>query len=720
MVFVVFCCVGFAVYFNSLNVPFYGDDINNIKNPNLQIDEITWEKLQNIIEGATLHTRPISNISFALNYYFGGYRVQGYHLVNIVIHILSGYFLFLLVRLTLSLPVNREKYEKYAVLPFITALVWIVHPLATQSVTYIVQRMNSMCAMFYVLSLLLYVYTRIQVQESQKKDQSVVRLFLLFFLSFLSALLAVGSKEIAATLPIVIFCYEFYFFQNLNLTWLKKRVLWPFGIALTFVGIIVAYLGKKPWAAFCWECTGRDFTATERVYTQFKVLVNYISLLIYPNHINLSLDRDFPISTSLFFPIGTFIAFLAICGLGAAVLVLARKERLLSFCILWFLVNLAIESSFICLEIIFEHRTYLPSMFFFLFIFIVLYRFIPFNKVVTIFLLMVVLLFSDWTISRNEIWADPMAFWQSSIELFPGKARPHRMLAHEYMKEKRYGEAEKELLLTIALDSSAVEAYNNLGIVMLQTYRLKEAEYYFREALGRDEKNRQALQNLGNLLIRQGNLKEAEQHYRKYVELYPDNQQLNFLLGRVLGRQGNPEEALYYLKMSSKEGGEDRERILMETATALLMLNKKKEAKDVFEAVIKDYSSALAHYNFALLLAQSGDNTTALAHFEMAEMLSAEQRPPISYNMGNAFLNTGEIEKAKEKYFEFLQILPAVGDGLNNLGLAFSYQEEYTEAAQIFQKALCLKPNDTMIRSNLDLAQDLLQTNDHEKESASE
>jgi protein O-mannosyl-transferase len=692
-----------------MNVPFYGDDINNVKNPILQIDEITWGNFKNILDEATLHTRPVSNISFALNYYFGGYRVQGYHLVNTVIHILSGYFLFLLVRLTLSLPVNREKYEKYTVLPFITALIWLAHPLATQSVTYIVQRMNSMCAMFFVLSLLLYIYARLQDSERQRKFKFVVRSSLLFFLSLLSGLLALGSKEIAATLPILIFFYEFYFFQNLSLPWLKKRVLWPMSVVLVIGGIIISYLGKRPWEVICWECLGRDFTAMERVYTQFKVVVTYIYLLVYPNYTNLALDRDFPISTSLFTPIDTFVAFLAVGGLIAAMMVLAKKERLLSFCILWFLVNLAIESSFICLEIIFEHRTYLPSMFFLLFIVLVLYRFIPFNRVVTIFLFVVVMLFSYWTISRNNVWADPVEFWQSSIELFPEKARPHRMLAHEYMKVKRYEEAEKELSLTISLDSRAVEAYNNLGIVMLQTYRLKEAERYFREALARDAKNRQAIQNLGSLLIRLDKLKEAEQHYRKYVELFPDNRQLNFLLGRVLGRQGKPDEALYYLEKSSKEGGEDSEKILMETASVLLMLNRKNEAKDVFEAVIKDYSSATAHYNLALLLAQGGDNTTALVHFEMAEMLSAE-RPPISYNMGNALLNTGEIEKAKEKYIEFLQIVPTVGDSFNNLGLAYSYEGQYEMAAQFFAKALFLKPDDTMIRSNLELAKELMES----------
>jgi hypothetical protein len=157
--------------------------------------------------GSGSSNRPVAKISFALNYYFHQYDVGGYHVVNILIHIIAGILLYFFVRATLNLPTLRSTYETYRWLPFLTALIWIVHPLHTQSVTYIVQRMNSMAALFYILSLFLYIKAR-TAKEKRKR-------WSLFSVCILSGLLALGSKENAATLPFFIVLYEWYFFPLL-------------------------------------------------------------------------------------------------------------------------------------------------------------------------------------------------------------------------------------------------------------------------------------------------------------------------------------------------------------------------------------------------------------------------------------------------------------------------------------------------------------------------
>jgi hypothetical protein len=348
---------------NTFNSPFIFDDFQNILlNPHIRMTSITPEGIAEAFKGPCM-TRPLANLSFALNYYFGQYNVQGYHLVNIIIHILNGILLYLLFKATLSISnsstfIDQRKTENhppdyFPVIPFLAALLWLVHPLHTQSVTYIVQRMNSMAAMFYMLSLLLYIKGRMkQNSKTDRRDHKGAtgnqRLY--FAGCLLSGILAAGSKETVATLPFFIFLYEWYFFQDLNPAWAKRHFKW-LGCAFILFAVMAAVF---------------DFTLNQRVLTQFRVVVYFISLLFYPNPGRLNLDYNFSLSDSLFDPIATLFSLCVIIGLVWLAVYTAKKNRLLSFGIFWFLGNLVIESSLIALEIIYEHRTYLPSMFIFL------------------------------------------------------------------------------------------------------------------------------------------------------------------------------------------------------------------------------------------------------------------------------------------------------------------------------------------------------------------
>ena len=156
--------VALLAYSNTFHVPFHFDDRPNItENPNVQIKVFTWDRIERLVKNTYKETiRVFSYFTLALNYYFGGFNVFGYHLVNFVIHIASGIFLYWFLMLTFNLPFLREKYGaiSYKVALF-SSLIFISHPIQTQSVTYIVQRMASMAGMFYLLSLVLYVQGKI-------------------------------------------------------------------------------------------------------------------------------------------------------------------------------------------------------------------------------------------------------------------------------------------------------------------------------------------------------------------------------------------------------------------------------------------------------------------------------------------------------------------------------------------------------------------------------
>ncbi|MDH3357042.1 MAG: hypothetical protein OEM06_06255, partial [Desulfobacteraceae bacterium] len=343
------------VYGGTLNHTFHFDDKSNISgNPSIQISNISVDELVKADTASKTPKRPVANISFALNYYFHGLDVKGFHVVNIIIHLLAGIMLYFFVKKTLNIPLVRDRLGEASFIPFFTALIWLVHPLHTQSVTYIVQRMNSMGAMFFIMAMLFYVKGRVTPERIKK--------VLFFVVSFIAGILAFGTKQNTATLPLFILLYEWYFFQDLRLKTSKKQLFLIIALGCIFVFVLYLFLGSSPLDRLFPDYGSRPFTMAQRVLTQPRVALHYISLLFYPTPDRLNLDYDFPLSYSLFSPVTTSIAILIIIGILGLALFTARKYRLYSFCILWFLGNLVIESSTIPLEVIFEHRTYLPSM----------------------------------------------------------------------------------------------------------------------------------------------------------------------------------------------------------------------------------------------------------------------------------------------------------------------------------------------------------------------
>jgi hypothetical protein len=343
------------IYASGLNGPLVFDDMSNIEyNPHIRLEKLSFEGLKKAAFDSPAEFRPVANISFALNYWLHGYKTSGFHLVNVLIHVTTGVFLFFFIRLTLRMPALSLKYESHQWVAYVAALIWLVHPLQTQSVTYIVQRMNSMAAMFYVMALFFYAHGRVS-QTTQNR-------WLWFGGCAAAGILALGTKQIAATLPFFIFLYEWYFLQDLNWHWFKRRMLPLAGVLLFFGILALIYLGADPLESILGGYQRRDFTLPERVLTQFRVMVFYISLIGFPHPSRPNLDRDFALSHSLLDPVTTLLCMVTIAGLLFFAWRLAPRQRLISFCILWFFGNLVIESSVIGLEIIFDHRTYLPSM----------------------------------------------------------------------------------------------------------------------------------------------------------------------------------------------------------------------------------------------------------------------------------------------------------------------------------------------------------------------
>lgn len=393
-------------YSNTFHSAFQFDDLQQIvENPSLK----NLGNLPAILRGL----RGITFFTFALNYAAGGQDVFGYHLVNVLIHALNAVLAYFFVYLTLRLSDRDEGCSRMAAM--CAALIFALHPVQTQAVTYIVQRMESLASFFYLLTMVLFIMAA--------KAESQLKRACLYLSVGAGYLLGFYSKEVAYTMPAAVFLYDFYFIGRGSLRSVLSR--WPAHIILAVLLVYFTFKAIVPLGGFndlskealSFEVPQAGAPAQtaaapamhavpagaapdrpapisagfgissiispkEYLYTQFNVIVYYLVLLALP--VNQNVDYDFPVSADLFSaphlkpgtvlnialppPIVSIAIIIAI--LGAAVFLLARHLKgaagaagVVSYFIFWFFIILLPTSSFVpILDVIFEHRVYLPSL----------------------------------------------------------------------------------------------------------------------------------------------------------------------------------------------------------------------------------------------------------------------------------------------------------------------------------------------------------------------
>ena len=366
---VILLALAAALYWPGLNGPFVLDDFSNIlKNEDLRIESLAADEVWNTLvsRGGSkdpLHQRPLSMLSFALNYYFtGGFSPYPVKLTNLFIHLLTTVFVFLLSRgLLRRLAADGLcPAEAATAIALVATALWALHPLHVSTVLYAVQRMAALAAMFMAAGCLAFVTGREHVLAGRR--QRGVFWFAVALLGL--GPLAILSKETGLLLPVLLLVIEaaFYRFRTgaQSPAWLRpalKAVLWgPLFILLA--ALLAVWLG--PWG----EKPVRDFTATERLLTQSRVLWTYVAQLLLPDIGRMSLfHTEFPISRGLTEPFSTLLSVVAwvLVAAGAAYAVRARRAVVPAFGVLWFLAAHALESTVYPLELVFEHRNYLAA-----------------------------------------------------------------------------------------------------------------------------------------------------------------------------------------------------------------------------------------------------------------------------------------------------------------------------------------------------------------------
>jgi tetratricopeptide (TPR) repeat protein len=554
-----------AIYSNTYNASWHFDDEPNIVDrTDLHLKELSWSGITKTFSWGPRIYRPVSCLSLALNYYFGNLNVFGYHLVNNLIHLLSALFLFLFIHQTLKLPILRKRYagNAYAI-ALLATVFWASNPVQTQTITYIVQRMASMAGMFYIMTLYLYLKGR----TTREKSSQII----FYVLCAIAALLSFGSKENTILLPVALFLYEILLLQEASLgEWLRhnKKLVIVSIICIVAITIIYLYFVQEgSLFSFMGRYKDRVFSLTERLLTEPRVIIYYISLLLYPVPSRLCVNHDISISHSLLDPPGTLLAILAILFIVIGAFIISRRRPLMAFCILFFFLNHLVESTFIPLELVFEHRNYIPSMLFFVPVSVFLIKAVSHysrQKIMrAIFISFIILLLitqGHSTFIRNITWKTEESLWLDCIEKYPDLWRPHHNLARYYEKNNRLGDAISRYLITISTKKTSVNrnedgfTYYNLGWIYQNLKKEKKALYYYHEAERRKPKFAPIYINRGALLFEKGLLDDAMSEYQKAIKYNKKFPSAYSNLGFLQLIKGETGKATHNLELALKKG----------------------------------------------------------------------------------------------------------------------------------------------------------------------
>lgn len=428
-----------AIYLPGLTGHFIFDDKVNIGlNSHLKIESLDFSSLWQaaISGGAGLLKRPISMTSFAVNYYFSGMDAYYFKMTNLGIHLINGLLVFVFTRLLLNLHLrirqattddNATSWMAVAV-----AAIWLLHPFNLTGVLYVVQRMTSLAALFTLAGLALYLSGRQSLLNGEKSG-----FFAIGAAIFVATPLAALSKENGALLPLLILVTE-----ATLLRWqapdrnTRRTLVATVGLSVVIPVLFgIFYVLNNPGlilAGYAW----RDFSLTERLMTEARVLWFYLHMILLPSMTEMGLHHDdILISRSLFSPWTTLPAVAGVLFMLGGAFALRKKHPVITFGIAFFLIGHALESTIVPLEIAFEYRNYLPM--FGILLPLTYYMLNPRLHLSSLrlrraSLLTIIILFAGLTSSRAQQWGDPLIMRMLEVERHPYSVRANTDMASFY------------------------------------------------------------------------------------------------------------------------------------------------------------------------------------------------------------------------------------------------------------------------------------------------
>lgn len=572
----VIAVVTFIAYSNSFSVPFHFDDEQQIV---YNESQHSIQKYENFHSWMHVNRRPVSSFTLAANYVIGGENVLGYHLVNFLIHLLTGVFLFFLLRILLS---NVENDLKRKYLPLVISLFFLVQPVQTQAVTYIVQRMTSLSGLFVVMAVFFYTKGRINYLNRNNLRGSIVFIGAALF----AGILGILSKQNAVVFPLLFLLVEFLFIRTSKNQLCTKYLIFSTVVLFLFTAVYVFRYGL-PYET-------KDISRGMYLATQMTVIPRYFQMMLIP--FGLSIDHGVSVVESIF-NTKVILGTLFIIGVLVYGFVKIKSQPLISFGIFWIFITLLVESSIIPIrDVMFDHRMYLPLAGFSLLIWTLGFDVIQLKRPKSLFTIVVFVLFvmAAGTYARNEIWKSEVRIWKKVTEMYPNYFRGWQGLGREYVAS---GETNISLIIhsyekAISIDPDNETVLNDLGanylkinayekgvacyeklinsenkyyqinslrvvgVYNLSVKKFDAAEDYLKRVLEIDSNDTTALLGLSSLYMQQNEYNRAIYYGLEYDKFAPGNESLLFNLGLAYLSTGDPGKAIFYsnalLKMNSE------------------------------------------------------------------------------------------------------------------------------------------------------------------------
>jgi len=601
---------GLVAYHNSFMGPFILDDVPSIQNnPTIRHLWPIWQTLSPPhTGGATVEGRPLVNLSLALNYALGGYDVWGYHALNLTIHILAGLTLFAIMRRTLLQPRLRQRFGVMAnELALAVALIWTVHPLQTESVTYIIQRAESLMGLFYLLTL----YSFIRAAESPRPRTW-------YGLCLATCALGMASKEVMASAPLLVMLYDRAFLSG---SWREAwRRRWKLYLALASTWILLGYLLFFTGSFHNALVNARKMGIGRWPYllTEPGVILHYLQLSVWPHPLCLDYD-GWPFAklwTSILPPALVLLALLGstvwACKTNSAWGVLGA----------WFFLILAPTSSIIPTDSpAYEHRMYLSLAAVVVVVVLGIHALVGRRTIVVAAVLAIGLGALTWR--RNENYRSQLAIWNDTVAKSPQSPRAHNNLGIALAQAGRVPEAIGQYEEAIRINPNYAEAHDNLGATLGEAGNFPEAIAQFMQVLRINPDSAAAHDNLADALLQEGRLPDAIEHYQQALRITPDFADAHYNLGIAFGRSGRMTEATEQLEEALR--------------------------------IKPDYAEA--HFNLGMALGQQGRIEDAIAHYEQAIRIKPDYAEA-HFNLGIALAMAGRTPEAIEHLQQVLRIKP--------------------------------------------------------------
>ncbi|MBF0458222.1 MAG: tetratricopeptide repeat protein [Nitrospirae bacterium] len=562
---IVICMLGAIAYHNTLGVPFTLDDFSNI---------VECKEIRNLNDFISLkllthgeygfRARFVGYFTFALNYWFSGLNVRSYHVVNILIHIINAFLIYRMILLIPKTPFFADftKHQSIRTLAFLASAFFVVHPVQTQSVTYLVQRFEALATTFYLVSIIFFI----------KLGTSSGRTRIFYFITcFISTALSMKTKEVALTIPMMMLMMEFLFFTPVKR---KNRliVLLPILLLILLIPLAVVH-GDIKQLPNSYNIVNNDMSTFQRVddedmsgsqrvddenasnapssnrkvkavksshytYTisQFAVMLTYLRILFFPLHQNLDYDYPMYISFLRFKVLAGALTVMAIISIAVYFIYRSGKhngtakyyQRLFSLGVIWYFITLLVQSGLVSIaDLIFEHRLYLPSIGFFIALFALLELFMInkpiFSKIrkEALFAVPIVIL-CILTIQRNKVWQSNITLWEDTAKKSPNKWRCGFLLSKAYADAGRIDDAIAELRRTIMVAPLRHQSYNNLANLYMATRQYDKSLIIFEQLVQIKPWSPEVHNNLGVAYLLTNQNENAIEEFKKALQIKSD------------------------------------------------------------------------------------------------------------------------------------------------------------------------------------------------------